>query len=128
MWEKQGPDDPDIGLQKTTPPILAFHDAPGFMATANDAQLKGPEGKLTSKTAVAVFLRQNFIAWIEGELGPEKHKRWATVSDEVKWHSNQSVRANFFSKPRWLAVADGSEIKLGHREGQPIGQFSDKGE
>jgi len=113
------PDDPDEGLQKTTPPILAFHDAPGFMATANDAQLKGPGGKMTSKTAVFVFMRQNFIAWIEGARGSGKNRTWEVVSDEVKWHSNQSLGRNIFDKGRWVAAAEGSEIELGHTEGQP---------
>ncbi len=128
------PDDPDEGLQKTTPPILAFHDAPGPMARASDVQLPGPGGKMTSKTAVAVFLRQNFIAWIEGARGTGKHKTWQPVSDEVKWHSNQSLVHNFLGAagavgvpsraqpvpgPWWVAAAEGCEIELGHTQGQP---------
>ncbi len=113
------PDDPDEGLQKTSPPILAFHDAPGFMATVKDAQLKGPGGKLTSKTAVVVFLRQNFIAWIEGARGRGERKTWEPVSDEVKWHSNQSLVFYPFGKNRWATAAEGSEIELGHTQGKP---------
>ncbi|MBI4582223.1 MAG: hypothetical protein HY718_21185, partial [Planctomycetes bacterium] len=85
----------------------------------NDAQLEGPNRKKTSKTAVAVFLRQNFIAWIEGAPGSGKHMTWQPVSDEVKWHSTQSIVANLVGKARWVAVAAGSEIELGHTQGKP---------
>lgn len=113
-----GPDDPDSLLQTIKPPIIAYHDAPGFMASAKDPQLKGPEQKMTSKTAVSVFLRQNFVGWIEGTRGSGKDKGWEQVSDTVEWHSNQSlVRDIFFSKS-WMSV-DGTEISKGHTQGPP---------
>jgi hypothetical protein len=126
-WKKtisggEGSDDPDPGLQQTTPPILAFHDAPGFYATAKDAQLSGPApNQKTSKTAVAVFLRQNFTAWIDGLRVYGQRGVWEQVSDGVKWHSHQNLVADILglANVRWIAAAQGCEIELGHTQGQP---------
>lgn len=112
-------DDPDEGLQYIKPPILAFHDAPGFMATTNEATLKGPGNKYTSRTAAAVFLRQNFVAWVDGMRSSRANETWQRVSPEIQWHSNQSIVLNIFGKTRWLASPDGSEIGLGHSLGKP---------
>jgi len=109
------PDDPDPLLQATTPPDLAYHDAPGFMAVAKSEQFSGPGGKLTSKTAVMVFLRQNFVGWIDGR---RKNKDWEPVSDEVKWHSNQSLVRDILFTQSWNST-DGTEIELGHTQGIP---------
>ena len=103
-WKKtmsvgEGPDDPDPLLQTTSPPTIAYFDAPGFMAAASDEQLQGPGGKKTSKMAVAVFMRQNFVGWIEGR-GSKKDNEWKPVSDGVKWHSNQSLVKDIFSHPQ----------------------------
>lgn len=114
-------DDPVPSLQATTPPFLAFYDAPGFMFPEENGQLRGPNEKRTAMTAMALFLRQNFIAWIDGARGSGKNQWWEPVSDEVKWHSNQRLARNIFSKGirAWSAVAEGSEIELGHTKGQP---------
>lgn len=113
------PDNPDDGLQTIASPVFAYHDAPGFMASTKDLQFKGPAQKMTSEKAVYIFMRQNFIGWVEATKGSGKRKEWQQVSDDVKWHSNQSLARNIFSKTEpWLA-GEGSEIELGHTEGQP---------
>jgi len=115
----EGPDDPDKGLVTTTKSIIAYHDAPGFMGGSKDTQFLGPSEIQTSKFAVYVFMRQNFIGWIEGATGAGKHQTWQQVSDEVKWHSNQSLVRNIFGSDRTWLAGDGCEIKLGHTQGQP---------
>jgi len=117
MTEGESPDDPADGLQAIIPPIIAFHDAPGFMAAPSTAQLKGPQGKETDKLALAVFLRQNFVAWIDGRRSSKG--AWERVSEEVQWHSNQSLlRLPFLNGGNWQTAAD-TEIKLGHTQGTP---------
>jgi hypothetical protein len=118
MSDGGAPDDPDPNLQEIGTEVIAYHDAPGFYGVAKDAQLKGPQGKLTSKTAVRVFLRQNFVGWIDGKLRSKKSANWIPVSDEVKWHSNQSLLRDVFITKAWLNT-DGAEIELGHKEGKP---------
>jgi len=110
-------DDPDDLLQATTPPLLAFYDQPGIMDLAKETQLKGPQGKLTSKVAAMIFFQQNFICGIEGSRKLGSEVRWERVSEEVKWHSNQSLKRDF-KKSEWT-YADGSEIALGHTQGPP---------
>jgi len=58
---------------------------------------------------------------VDGARGSGKNQRWEPVSDEIKWHSNQKLACNIFSKGirAWSAVAEGSEIELGHTKGQP---------
>ena len=130
LWEKKGAksatwektmssggesDDPDEGLQKFALPIIAFHDAPGFMAVASSHVFSGPAYKNTNEHALAVFMRQNFIAWIDGQ--GSSSSGWTRVSEEVKWHSNQSlIRSSPSAK--WIA-APGNKIALGHTFGTP---------
>jgi hypothetical protein len=113
------PDDPDPGLQTIKSALVAYHDAPGFMPGPDPALFKGPAGKMTSEKAVFIVLKQNFIGWVEGAAGSSKHRQWQQVSDDVKWHSIQSLARNIFSSTApWLA-GEGSEIEPGHNEGQP---------
>jgi hypothetical protein len=123
-WKKvaadpEGPDDPDPGLVTTTPAIIAYHDAPGFMAGNKDVEFSGPANVKTSKEAVMIFLRQDFVGWIDGSSGARKHTTWKPVSDEVKWHSNQSLVRNIFSQEALWGAGEGSEIELGHTQGEP---------
>jgi len=113
------PDDPDPGLQTITRSTVAYHDAPGFTATSTDSQFMGPAEKETSPHAVYLFLRQNFTGWIDGAKGSGKRKQWLQVSDNVQWHSNQSLMRNIFSSTASWSAGDGCEIELGHTEGQP---------
>jgi hypothetical protein len=114
----EGPDDPAHDLQAIKAPIIAYYDAPGFYGGVKDTQLKGPRQTLTSKAAVQVFLRQNFVGWIDGLIGSRGHQRWERISNEIKWHSNQSLARDILITHSWVK-ADGTEIELGHTEGQP---------
>jgi len=111
------PDDPGDLLQAIVPPIIAFYDSPGFMATPKTPELQGPKDVKTDRLALVVFLRQNFTAWIDGRRS--FGKPWERVSDEVKWHSNQSLnRFPYLNRGEWQ-TAPGTEVALGHTQGRP---------
>jgi hypothetical protein len=87
------------------------------MAVPSTAQLKGPKGIETDKLAQAVFLRQNFVAWVDGRRSSSK--TWERVSEEIKWHSHQSLtRLPSANSGNWQTAA-GTEIGLGHTHGMP---------
>jgi len=125
MSDTEGPDDPDTGVQTIVLPIIAYYDQPGFSNIDKKSDLKGPQEKLTSKKAVRVFMRQNFVGWVEGARGSGESKKWEQVSDEVKWHSNQSLLRDIFFTHQWTPILndktdkDETDIALGHSEGQP---------
>ena len=112
------PDDPDPGLQTFKSGIIAYYDQPGFMGSIKNAQFEGPQNKQTAKLATRVFLRQNFIGWIEGRKSKRgKTSDWERVSQDVSWRSNQSLVREIFTQP-WRP-ADGSGIELAHTHGSP---------
>ncbi len=125
VWKRtartgEEPDDPVVELQLIKPPIIAYHDAPGFMASTKDAQMSGPGGQMTSKQAGGIYLRQNFVGWIDGRT--KRSKDWERVSEEVTWHSNQSLMRSLFGDHEWNSIR-GTEIELGHTSGEPTRDF-----
>jgi hypothetical protein len=112
-------DDPAPLAQTFKAEIIAYFDAPGLMGNGKTEQFSGPQEKLTAKRAIRVFLRQNFVGWIEGRKSKHgKSSKWERVSEDVSWHSNQSLARDILFTQSWVP-ADGSEIGLGHTHGSP---------
>lgn len=113
------PDDPDPLNQAIQPPVVAFFDSPGLIGTATTTQFKTVRGVQSDPNAVRLMLRQNFTAWVEGEVPAGGGKtQWQQVSDVVDWHSNQGLTRSLLGTPTWNSDPN-TDIGLGHTSGQP---------
>jgi hypothetical protein len=114
-----GEDGPVPEVQYIRPPIIAYYDAPGFGNDPSSEQMGFAPGKSTSKRAAMLFLRQNFVGWVDGRAKGSA-AQWRSVSDKINWHSNQYViRAIGKIDVLWNALEKGGEIELGHTSGKP---------